>query len=77
MNYKSDLKCGDLQGINDGLMSLGRVISFSLKHDLLCYLNFKLQLVSAFVALYIVNLIANKILNKKKTKAVSRNYNRC
>lgn len=76
MNYKSDLKCGDLQGINDGLMSLGGVISFSPKHDLLCYFNFKLQAVSAFVALDTVNLVANKILNKKE-KAINRNYNRC
>lgn len=52
VDYKSNLKCGDLQGINEGLMSLGGVISFSLKQDLFRYWNFKLHLLSAFVALY-------------------------
>lgn len=55
VDHKSNLKCGDLQGINVALMSLGGVISFSLKHYLFCYLNFKLQVMSAFVALYEFN----------------------
>lgn len=55
VDHKSNLKCGDLQGINVALMSLGVVISFSLKHDLFCYLNFKVQVMSAFVALYKFN----------------------
>lgn len=50
------LKCGDLQGINAGLMSLGRVISLRLKQELFGHLHFfKLQVMSAFVVLCKLN----------------------
>lgn len=76
MDYKSNLKRGDLQGINDGLMSLVGLIAFSLNQDLFCYLNFKLQVMSAFVTL--CKFICKQDFEcEKRAKAVIRNNNRC
>lgn len=70
VDYKSNLKCGDLQGINDSLVTLGRVISFILKHDLFCYLNFRLHVMSAFYALYKFNSRQDFEWEKKQKQSI-------
>lgn len=74
VDWKLKLKCGDLQGINAGLMSLGRVISCRLKHELFtCSLkNLSDQ---CLLLLLCANLIPNKILSRKKAKLIVRDYN--